>query len=131
MIESLRPLDHRQVLLRFSVKRREDLLGRVVPFFEEHPLRTAKRLDFERFASVLRSMQSGAHLSERGLRWIARETEQMNRRGRSRYLESSEAIRQPSRSDHRVEDMVLASWRHGGSLERNSLSGKFRPARMA
>ena len=32
---------------------------------------------------------------------------------------------------HRVEEMVLASWRHGGSLERNSLSGKFRPARMA
>jgi hypothetical protein len=62
-------------------------------------LRTAKRLDFERFASVLRSMQDGAHLSEGGLRWIARETEHMNRRGRSRYLESSEAIRQPSRSD--------------------------------
>ena len=99
VIESLRPLDHRQVLLRFSVKRREDLLGRVVPFFEEHPLRTAKRLDFERFASVLRYMQSGAHLSERGLRWIARETEHMNRRGRSRYLESSEAIRQPTQTD--------------------------------
>ena len=32
---------------------------------------------------------------------------------------------------HRVEDMVLAPWRHGDSLERNSLSGKFRPARMA
>ena len=93
------------MLLRFSVKRREDLLGRVVPFFEEHPLRTAKRLDFERFASVLRSMQAGAHLSERGLRWIARETEQMKRRGRSRYLESSEAIRQPTPSD-----MELKIW---------------------
>ena len=34
-------------------------------------------------------------------------------------------------SRRRDEDMVLASWRHGGSLERNSLSGKFRPARMA
>ena len=32
--------------------------------------------------------------------------------------------------ESRVEDMVLAPWRHGDQLERNSLSGKFRPARM-
>ena len=96
VIESTRHDNHREPLLRFSVKRRRDLVGIVVPFFEEHPLRTAKRLDFVRFANVLRSMQAGAHLTEDGLRWIAQETEQMNRRQRSRYLESSEAIRQPT-----------------------------------
>ena len=53
IIEQHRPLDHRQVLLRFSVKRRSDLVDRVVPFFEANPLRTAKRADFERFAQVL------------------------------------------------------------------------------
>ena len=52
-----------------------------------------------RFASVLRAMQVGRHLTEEGLRWIARETEHMNRRQRSRYLESSEAIRQPTLLD--------------------------------
>ena len=36
----------------------------------------------------------------------------------------------PAGSVTRVEDMVLAPWRHGDQLERNSLSGKFRPARM-
>ena len=56
-----------------------------------------KQLDFEKFASVLRMMQAGEHLTESGLRVIARITEQMNRRQRSRYLESSEAIRQPTR----------------------------------
>jgi LAGLIDADG endonuclease len=96
VIEGTRHDNHRESLLRFSVKRREQLSDVVVPFFEEHPLRTAKRLDFERFASVLRAMQGGAHLSADGLRWIARETEHMNRRQRSRYLESSEAIRQPA-----------------------------------
>jgi hypothetical protein len=96
VIESTRHDNHREPLLRFSVKRREHLIDIVVPFFEEHPLRTAKRLDFERFVSALRSMQEGAHLAEEGLRWIARETEHMNRRQRSRYLESSEAIRQPT-----------------------------------
>jgi hypothetical protein len=96
VIENPRADNHREPLLRFSVKRRSDLVTTVIPFFEEHPLRTAKGHDFVRFASVLRTMQAGRHLTEEGLRWIARETEHMNRRQRSRYLESSEAIRQPT-----------------------------------
>jgi hypothetical protein len=99
IIENNRHDNHREQLRRFSVKRRSDLMEHVVPFFEEHPLRTAKRSDFERFVTVLHMMQAGAHLDEGGLRQIAALTEQMNRRQRSRYLESSEAIRQPSRSD--------------------------------
>jgi hypothetical protein len=50
-----------------------------------------------RFRHVLQMMQHGLHLQNEGLHAIAGITEQMNRRGRSRYLESSEAIRQPSR----------------------------------
>ena len=75
----------------------------VVPFFEEHPLVTAKQSDFEAFASVLRMMQAGTHLHEDGLRRIAAVTERMNRRARSRFLESSEAIRRPARSDTEVK----------------------------
>jgi hypothetical protein len=101
IVEQHRPLDHRQQLLRFSVKRRNDLTNRVVPFFEANPLRTAKRADFERFAHVLQLMEAGAHRSEDGLRSIAAVTQQMNRRQRSRYLESSEAIRQPPRTTAR------------------------------
>src|SRR6266550_751621 len=96
VIENARNDNHRELLLRFAVKRRKDLLERVVPFFEEKPLVTAKRLDFERFAAVLRFMEVGGHRTEEGLAAIARVTEQMNRRQRSRYLESSEAIRQPT-----------------------------------
>jgi len=96
-----RPRDHRQELLRFSVKRRIDLMSSVVPYFEANPLRTAKRADFDQFTHVLQMMQRGEHLSEDGLRAIASITETMNRRQRSRYLESSEAIRQPSRTTAR------------------------------
>ena len=95
LIENKRHDDHRELLMRFSVKRRQDLVDVVVPFFEEHPLRTAKVKDFARFSRVIRWMDAGDHLTEEGLRRIASETEQMNRRQRSRYLESSEAIRQP------------------------------------
>jgi hypothetical protein len=37
-----RPVDHRQALARYSVKARRDLLDRIIPFFDEHPLITAK-----------------------------------------------------------------------------------------
>ena len=103
IIENTRHDNHRHPLLRFSVKRRADLVRVVVPFFEEHPLITAKRADFEHFARVLQMMERGEHLHEDGLRLIARVTEQMNRRGRSRFLESSEAIRQPRRVDNDVK----------------------------
>src|SRR6266508_4570914 len=67
IIENRRHDNHRHALLRFSVKRRSDLVSVVVPFFEDHPLVTAKRADFEAFASVLQMMQAGAHLHEDGL----------------------------------------------------------------
>ena len=96
VIENTRHDNHREPLLRFSVKRRSDLEAIVVPFFEERPLRTAKQSDFVWFATVLRMMEEGAHTTPEGLAAIARITEQMNRRQRSRFLESSEAIRQPT-----------------------------------
>jgi hypothetical protein len=58
---------------------------------------TAKQRDFELFCDALSLMEGGAHLSESGLTDIAQITEQMNRKGRSRFLESSEAKRRPPR----------------------------------
>jgi len=55
------------------------LIERVIPFFERYPLRTAKRLDFERFAAVVRSMSEGRHRSREGLIEILGVVEQMNR----------------------------------------------------
>src|SRR5690348_9390283 len=80
VIENTRHDNHREPLLRFSVKRRSDLMANVVPFFEERPLRTAKQSDLVLFAAVLRSMEQAAHRTPEGLAAIARITEQMNRR---------------------------------------------------
>ena len=96
IIENRRNDDHRHDLARFSVKRRSDLVGTIVPFFEQHPLITAKQHDFELFSGVIRMMTAGEHLNEDGLRLIAMITERMNRKQRSQFLESSEAIRQPT-----------------------------------
>lgn len=98
LIVNNRSDNHRGQLLRLSVKSRRELVTKVVPFFERNPLRTIKRRDFELFARVLEAMQRREHLTIQGLVEIASLTERMNRRQRSRFLESSEAIRQPTRS---------------------------------
>jgi hypothetical protein len=91
--------NHRQALARFSVKARRDLLERIIPFFDEHPLITAKQLDYEVFRRAMFLIAGQGHLDPDGLAQVAALTERMNRRKRSRYLESSEATRRPSRSD--------------------------------
>ena len=108
IIENNRSDNHHYRLMRYAVKRRSDLVDLIIPFFEEHPLRTAKQHDFESFCAVISMMKRDLHLTREGLEQIARITETMHRKQRSRYLESSEAIRQPPLLDGRAEDMVRA-----------------------
>jgi len=91
--------NHREDIYRYTVRRLSDLSDHIIPFFEEHPLVTAKLNDFIKFAAIVRMMEQGTHLREGGLHRIAQITETMNRQQPSRFLESSEAIRQPPRFD--------------------------------
>jgi LAGLIDADG endonuclease len=72
--------NHREHLYRYSVTRRQDLLERIIPFFEEHPLRSAKRLDFEKFALCVRRMAAGHHKTCAGLADIVEIMQTMNRK---------------------------------------------------
>jgi LAGLIDADG endonuclease len=72
--------NHREHLHRYVVCRRQDLLERIIPFFREHPLRTAKRLDFEKFAQCVELMAGDHHLTPTGLVEIATIVQTMNRR---------------------------------------------------
>jgi len=91
--------NHRQDMWRFGVRRLEDLRSRIIPFFEAHPLRTAKASDFAGFSAAVGLMTVGAHREMEGLGQIARIAETTNRRRPSWLVESSEAIRQPSHLD--------------------------------
>ena len=72
--------NHRENLYRYSVHRRADLLQRIIPFFREHPLRTAKQRDFEKFASCVERMAGGQHKTREGLAQIVEIMQTMNRR---------------------------------------------------
>ena len=71
--------NHREHLYRYVVRSREQLLEAIIPFFQEHPLRTAKRQDFESFVRCVTMMAAGRHLTRIGLIEILQIMQTMNR----------------------------------------------------
>jgi hypothetical protein len=65
--------------MAFRVRGQENLLRRIVPFFVEHPLKSKKRVDFEKFRSILLMMEAGEHLTAVGVERIREIARQMNR----------------------------------------------------
>ena len=86
---SIRP-DRSDKTLKWETGRLEDILEHVIPHFERYPLLSSKRYDFDRFASICRSMAGGAHRSRGGLIEIVELARMMNPGGRRRY--AAEAI---------------------------------------
>ncbi len=72
--------NHHEHLLKYVVRNRQDLLTKIIPFFETYPLRTAKKNDFKRFAQIVKMMEKKQHLNEKGLAKIRILTTQMNTR---------------------------------------------------
>ena len=113
----------RDTTLVFVVRNRDDLLNRVIPFFERQPLLSSKQMDFLRFAEIVRAMSMRVHLSEEGFARLRLRALTMNGGGKYRRMhrrrdpESSEAIcRTPSFDlqpvENTGEDMVRPAWRH-------------------
>jgi hypothetical protein len=69
--------------MAYRVRKLEHLRERIVPFFMQHPLKTGKRQDFEKFRTVLLMMERGEHLNATGIAKIREIAAQMNR-GRPR-----------------------------------------------
>jgi hypothetical protein len=78
--------NHREDLFRYCVQRIGDLQDIIVPFFEQYPLRTSKRANFDKFAQITRLMAQRRHLSVSGLMEIAAIAETMNHRKPSEVL---------------------------------------------
>ena len=65
--------------MAYRVRSQEHLLERIIPFFIEHPLKSKKRVDFQKFRRVLLKMEAGDHLDPEGVEEIRRIAGQMNR----------------------------------------------------
>ena len=69
--------------MAYRVRGLEHLSMRIVPFFLKHPLKSRKRVDFEKFRRVILLMERGEHLTADGVEQIRAIAAQMNR-GRPR-----------------------------------------------
>ena len=65
--------------MAYRVRNKEHLLKIIVPFFQKHPLLTKKRIDFEKFRTVLLMMTQEVHLTPAGVDEIRQIIAQMNR----------------------------------------------------
>ena len=83
----------------FVVRDREDLLNKIIPFFEKHPLQTEKRHDYRIFSGIVKDMIEGKHRTQNGLQKLISQAYSMNGNGRYRKrqrdeIKPSETIRQ-------------------------------------
>lgn len=62
----------------YRVRGHQNLLETILPFFEQHELKTTKRIDFLKFRQVVLMMDQNIHLSSEGLEQIKKIQQQMN-----------------------------------------------------
>jgi LAGLIDADG endonuclease len=72
--------NHREHLAQYVVDTRRELIDVIIPFFRAFPMLSAKKEDFEKFATCVGLVQRGRHLTPAGLVEIAEIAQTMNRR---------------------------------------------------
>ena len=66
---------------RFTVASHQDVLGKVIPFFQKHPLRThTKNKNFLLFCKIAKLVEDKKHLTSNGLVRIMKLKKMMNQR---------------------------------------------------
>ncbi len=72
--------NHREHLYRYVVRRKEDLLKIIIPFFKSYPMHTSKKMQFEKFCQIMDLVVLNEHLKINGLIKIIKIAETMNAR---------------------------------------------------
>ena len=80
LYENKRYDNHKEHLQRYVVRRREDLLNVIIPFFQKYQLQTSKRKNFELFVQGMKEIEKKNHLTTDGIIKIAQMCEKMNHR---------------------------------------------------
>jgi hypothetical protein len=102
--------NHKEQLYRFCVRSIADLRDKIIPFFLENQLRTAKREDFQKFTRVLELIAERKHLNSKGIMEIAIIAQTMNRK---KTIQVLRILRDYTPGIfERDEDIVRAAWRH-------------------
>ena len=66
--------------MAYRVRSLDHLRNIIIPFFEKNQLRTIKRIEFEKFKTVLQMMEQKIHLTSEGIQKIKSIADAMNRK---------------------------------------------------
>ncbi len=78
--------NHNEHLYRYVVRKRDDLVNVIIPFFTKNKLRTKKKGDFGKFVQCVKYVQRNKHLTLEGIAEIAMLAQQMNRKKSGKNL---------------------------------------------
>lgn len=70
---------------KYEVRQINDICEKIIPYFETNILRTAKKLDFEKFKKICLIIKSNHHLSVSGVKQIINLAFTMNVSGKRKY----------------------------------------------
>ena len=65
--------------MAYRVRSVEHLTNNIIPFFEKHPLKSKKNVEFKKFRKILQAMNKGDHLNAEGIDQIRAIRDKMNR----------------------------------------------------
>ncbi len=76
----------------YCVDRLDDLLVKVIPFFDEHPLLGDKKFNFLIFKEIVKKMHNKQHLTKTGFEHIVKLMFTMNKNGKYRKISMNEIL---------------------------------------
>ena len=71
--------------LKYETRNLNNLITKIIPHFENYPLQSGKKKDFEVFKKICQKMNKGKHLTKKGIIEISELTSKMNFSGKRRY----------------------------------------------
>ena len=80
--------DYSDKTLKYEVRSLDDLVNKVIPHFEKHPLLSDKQKDFNFFKKVCFLMQKEMHKNKTGLNKIISLAFKMNPSGKRKYMKA-------------------------------------------
>ena len=95
--------DYSDKTVKFEIRDRDQLVNKVIPHFEKFPLISRKQKDFELFATIVRKIHIGEHITKTGLIELVTLAYQMNGSGK-RKRPKEEII--DDLNSHQDEDIV-------------------------
>jgi len=94
--------NHKEHLYRYCVRKRDDIVKVIIPFFQKYSLRTAKRHNFELFSKCMKKIADDEHLNRKGIINIMRISELMNsKKSKSDYIKILRNQTSDSRQERR------------------------------